>query len=71
MMGAGSLQSKYMARKVWVDIDAMSFNFNMFFQAEYNLGLTNINDEEPQVDVQQDEIKTRGFEITGGVLFSL
>jgi len=44
---------------------------NMFFQAEYNLGLTNINDEEPQVDVQQDEIKTRGFEITGGVLFSL
>jgi hypothetical protein len=36
MMGAGSLQSKYMARKVWVDIDAMSFSFNMFFQAEDN-----------------------------------
>lgn len=44
---------------------------NMFFQAQYNLGLTDINDEEPQAGVQQDEIKTRGLEITGGVLFTL
>jgi hypothetical protein len=36
MMGAGSLQSKFTARKVWVDIDSMAFNFNMFFQAEDN-----------------------------------
>jgi hypothetical protein len=36
MMGAGSLQSKFTARKVWVDIDSMAFNFNMFFEAEDN-----------------------------------
>ena len=44
---------------------------DMFFQAQYNLGLTDINDEEPQEGIIQDEIKTRGFEVTGGVLFAL
>lgn len=44
---------------------------DMIFQAQYNLGLTNINNEDPQEGVQQDEIKTRGFEVTGGVLFTL
>ena len=44
---------------------------DMFFQAQYNLGLTDINDEEPQEGIIQDEIKTRGFEVTGGVLFTL
>lgn len=36
MMGAGSLQTKFTARKVWVDIDSMSWNFSVFFQAEDN-----------------------------------
>ena len=44
---------------------------DMIFQAQYNMGLTDINDEDPQEGVQQDEIKTRGFEVTGGVLLAL
>lgn len=44
---------------------------DMFFQAQYNLGLTNLNDEAPQEGVQQDVIKNRGFQVTAGVLFSL
>lgn len=44
---------------------------DMFFQAQYNLGLTDLNDEAPQEGVQQDVIKNRGFQVTAGVLFSL
>ena len=36
MSGMGSLKSKYTARKVWKDIEAMTFSLSVYFQAESN-----------------------------------
>lgn len=44
---------------------------NMFFQGQYNIGLTDLNTEAIQEGVQQDVIKNRGFQIKTGILVSL
>jgi len=44
--------------------------FGLFFQAQYNLGLTDLNDETPQEGVEQGVIKNRGFQVKTGVLIS-
>ena len=44
---------------------------NMFFEVQYNLGLTDLNDEVPQEGIEQDIIKNRGLQIQTGLLFTL
>ena len=44
---------------------------NMFFEAQFNLGLTNLNDEVPQEGIEQDVIKNKGLQIQTGLLFTL
>ena len=44
---------------------------SMFFQAQYNLGLSDLNNETPQQGVEQDIIKNRGFQIKTGLLITL
>lgn len=46
-------------------------SIDMFFQAQYNLGLSDINDEAPQEGVEQGVIKNKGFQLKAGVLLSL
>ena len=43
----------------------------MFFQAQYNLGLTDLNDENPTEGVEQNVIKNRSVQLKMGILFSL
>jgi hypothetical protein len=44
---------------------------DMFIEAQYNLGLTNLNDEVPQEGIEQDVIKNKGLQIQTGLLFTL
>lgn len=44
---------------------------NMFFEVQYNLGLTDLNDEVPQEGIEQDVIKNIGLQIQTGLLFTL
>ncbi len=44
---------------------------NIFIEAQYNLGLSDVNDEPQSPDDEEVTIKTKGFQIKAGVLFPL
>lgn len=44
---------------------------DMFLQAQYNLGLSDLNDETPPEGVEKDIIKNRGIQVKAGLLITL